>query len=806
MTELALEQRDIRLDALRAASTVNAIDTVEVISVNQRTLRLTFVHSLPGELGGVPATPLLEAGNFYIEGGIRIKNIQVDTLVAADNELTITVDRAGDYSTYTLHLVNSPFDTETTPPGFDPLLSSIQFRFKINCPSDLDCVSPGDLETPQYPEPSIDYLSKDYQGFRRQILERLSVIMPAYTERSPADMQMMLVELLAYTGDQLSYYQDAVATEAYLGTARKRSSLRRHTRLLDYAVHQGCNARTWVRFSVQAGGGADNTTLPAGTPVLTGSAVEAVIVAPPATEESLRNDVVWFETLHDQRLHASHNEIDFYTWSGAVHCLTQGTTSVSLRNDLVLHLQVGDVLVFEQLRGLSGAEEDADPLLRWPVRLTEVQPTNDPLTGDALLNISWDIVDAMPFDLCLESEVVVGGVPQVLPISVARGNVLLADHGRQVRGNDSQPGLLPNSPQEVGQYHPRLEERDISFTENFEHSAAIALPASGMLIQDPTKALATVSATDADSHWTVQRDLLASDRFATDFVVEVENDSTAFLRFGDDVLGKEPSSAQSFVANYRVGNGPPGNIGAQSLRRVVTEFEGINAVSNPLAAVGGQDPETPEEIRRYAPQAFRTQKRAVTTDDWAVVTENFPQVQQAHAAFRWTGSWYTVFITVDRLGGLPVLSDAEFLRGLLDYLDQFRIAGYDLEIREPVFVPLDIKLRICLKPGYYAADIKAQLMEAFSAVDLHDGARGLFHPDNFSFGQTLYVSSLYALALSFDGVASVEVLRLQRWGKLADGEIAAGLLAMADEEILRCDSNPSLPENGAIDFEVLGES
>ena len=36
------------------------------------------------------------------------------------------------------------------------------------------------------------------------------------------DLGITLVELLAYVGDHLSYYQDAVATEAYLDTARQR--------------------------------------------------------------------------------------------------------------------------------------------------------------------------------------------------------------------------------------------------------------------------------------------------------------------------------------------------------------------------------------------------------------------------------------------------------------------------------------------------------------------------------------------------------------------------------------------------------
>ena len=70
--------------------------------------------------------------------------------------------------------------------------------------------------------------------------------MPDWQERHVPDLGIALVELLAYAGDHLSYYQDAVATEAYLDTARQRISVRRHARLVDYLMHEGCNARAWV--------------------------------------------------------------------------------------------------------------------------------------------------------------------------------------------------------------------------------------------------------------------------------------------------------------------------------------------------------------------------------------------------------------------------------------------------------------------------------------------------------------------------------------------------------------------------------
>ena len=51
-------------------------------------------------------------------------------------------------------------------------------------------------------------------------------------------------------GDHLAYRQDVVITEAYLDTARLRTSVRRHARLVDYAMHDGVNARAWVAVCV----------------------------------------------------------------------------------------------------------------------------------------------------------------------------------------------------------------------------------------------------------------------------------------------------------------------------------------------------------------------------------------------------------------------------------------------------------------------------------------------------------------------------------------------------------------------------
>jgi hypothetical protein len=97
---------------------------------------------------------------------------------------------------------------------------------------------------------------------------------------------------------------------------------------------------------------------------------------------------------------------------------------------------------------------------------------------------------------------------------------------------------------------------------------------------------------------------------------------------------------------YRVGNGITGNIGADSLAHIVVPdpvppgWPVIRPLRNPLPAAGGVDPELIEQVRQYAPAAFRaTQFRAVTEQDYKQAALTIKGVAGALASFRWTGSW-----------------------------------------------------------------------------------------------------------------------------------------------------------------------
>ena len=132
------------------------------------------------------------------------------------------------------------------------------------------------------------------------MLDRIAALIPEWTRAQAADFGVSLVEALAYTADYLSYQLDAIATEAYLGTARRRVSVRRHARLVDYrharrqqGAHLGAGAGQRVRPDARPAGTQLLTRIPALGPRVT--------PASPELREAMAGPIV-FETMHEVEL------------------------------------------------------------------------------------------------------------------------------------------------------------------------------------------------------------------------------------------------------------------------------------------------------------------------------------------------------------------------------------------------------------------------------------------------------------------------------------------------------------------------
>jgi predicted phage baseplate assembly protein len=410
------------------------------------------------------------------------------------------------------------------------------------------------------------------------------------------------------------------------------------------------------------------------------------------------------------------------------------------------------------------------------------------------------------------------------------GNIVLADHGQTIV-NEALPPVPPNNvaltkvqPRSTNackeqvivatapRYRPRLQLSPVTQEAPYDPENPPASAASTMTLsmRDPRRLPSprvSLHEPGIEGDWEARRELLNSGPVDKAFVAEVETDGSTYLRFGDGQLGLRPASGIELFATYRVGNGTAGNIGANTLAHIVTaEAVEENGVTNFLPARGGVNPETIEEVRQRAPSAFRQQERAVTSLDYQEIATRPDvaeacdlDVQRAAATQRWTGSWYTMFLTIDRLKGREV--DNPFETKLRRCMERFRMAGEDLEVDGPHYVPLEIVMGVCVKPGYFFSDIARELLDIFSNRVLADGRLGVFHPDNFSFGQSVFLSSLIATAQNVTGVESVNIKKFQRQGIDTNEAILLGSLKLGRLEIARLDNDRNFPERGVFTLE-----
>src|SRR5262249_39690197 len=209
----------------------------------------------------------------------------------------LTLNMEGDFSIYTLTV---------SGPDIDPFFSSAKLRFRLACDDRFDCRPPAQQPPPQAELPvAIDYLAKDYASFRQALLDFIPTRLPAWTERSEADIGIMLLELFATTADTLSYMQDRVANEAFLSSATQRRSVAEHLALIGYELDEGASAYTRLQFQVNSG---QPVSLPSGFRVSTN----------PLHESDL---VIVFETYAPATLYQEHNGMEIYTWDNQNCCL-----------------------------------------------------------------------------------------------------------------------------------------------------------------------------------------------------------------------------------------------------------------------------------------------------------------------------------------------------------------------------------------------------------------------------------------------------------------------------------------------------
>jgi len=806
-----------RLEELAGQNKVTGIDFVYVHQ-DQVTLEVHFFKPEPGGL----AQPLVDLAMdklriYSASGSEKLPEVPVDNLtwINGNNVMRVMTARPGDFSMYRLYI-----DDER----IDPYFNDIPFSFKANCPGDLDCKRP-EHECPPEEEVDfpVDYRARDFWSFRRALLDFASLRYPGWQDRLEADAGVMLAEVMSALGDELAYYQDRVAREAYLETATQRRSLRKLAKLVDYNVHDGLGASTWLDITVKTGEAGDLT---AGMDVWAVSQSQGRIVY----EIGRGLD----DTINGQAFNvdAGRNTFLPHIWDEDDTCLGVGTVEMYIKGHHETTLVFDDPP--EELTGKwvllkTGPDGPDLPVRKWLVRLIEVKNDRDPVLDEDITRITWEKAQALPFEMDLTILEIRGNL-----VPAAAGHTMEAYFSIGVDPGDT--GLPPEAKKNLGRAVER-EGRDntVTYLFSLESTDTEELVRSGTdpLTASPGIRLVEVEHDGTDwqeisEPWQWRRSLLgvySSQPGDKDFTLEdgiwkrvvgyqrigqetVHVDYASgrgkTLRFGDGEFGMSPAQGTIFKVTFRVGNGSRANVPADSLIEFTPPAGvALEAITNPLPVENGMEAETADTVRKLAPDASRAVTyRAVRPVDYAEAAERLDWVQRAGACFRWTGSWISAFVTPDPEGAVTV-SPARH-KDLTRQMDRFRQAGREVIVKKPRYAYIDLEITICAAPYAYRGAVKEKVLEALLGKRGMRAVPGFFSPDNFTFGSPLERSVLEAVIQAVPGVRAVMKMFIRRRDRHGWREFIELSYPAAVNEIIHLENDPLHPERGSLNIKTEG--
>ena len=241
----------------------------------------------------------------------------------------------------------------------------------------------------------------------------------------------------------------------------------------------------------------------------------------------------------------------------------------------------------------------------------------------------------------------------------------------------------------------------------------------------------------------------------------VDGTNTAHVVFG---AGRRPPVGINNVrARYRVCQGALGNVAAGAITSILTPIPSLRAVVNPAGAAGGDDAERSEHAARYAPLAFRSTNRAVTSSDYVALAHSTGTVAKVKAH---SLAWNQIDLYVAPAGAVlrPV---PESLRNrLIGYFEDKRMAGTLVRVLDAQGVAVDIGIELLVDERFVTDAVVSEVEASIG---------GLLAFDRVDFGQTLFQSDLFAATESVRGVLSATITRFRRQDRPApdlDAELA----------------------------------
>lgn len=272
----------------------------------------------------------------------------------------------------------------------------------------------------------------------------------------------------------------------------------------------------------------------------------------------------------------------------------------------------------------------------------------------------------------------------------------------------------------------------------------------------------------------------------------------------------------------------------------IDQATSANVANSLLDTFWARNPHIMNEARKAGPRSIRTQHRMVSVSDYAERLEDHPLVLRAQIWTDWSGSWETIFVAViawdtglllddpvplaegdpdmpqfkrreklradielfneRRRIAVPVWDRDPTIRTVLrPYVDQYRMAGQEVILRDAVPVGITIIVAIVVNPNYFRSEVSTA-----AAAALGRGEGGFFEPGRLKFGEDLFASDVIAELMRLDGIDNVCLIRFKRSGNDHPDQTGNGRIRLDGLELAICDNDADRLERGYLTIKTNG--
>ncbi|MEV4342618.1 putative baseplate assembly protein [Streptomyces sp. NPDC049590] len=224
-------------------------------------------------------------------------------------------------------------------------------------------------------------------------------------------------------------------------------------------------------------------------------------------------------------------------------------------------------------------------------------------------------------------------------------------------------------------------------------------------------------------------------------------DGRTTVTFGDGVHGARlPSGHENVRARYRFGTGKAADVPAERITQPLTRPLGVTAVTNPLPATGGSDPDGPGLTRRTIPLAVLALDRLVSPADYADFARSRAGIGRAAARELFDGRRRVLHVTVAGTDDVPLTDDN--LRPLRAALTEYGDPNLPVRVDARELVLLLVAAKVKLAPDHAWETVEPRLRQALLLRLGYEGRE---------LGRPARLSEVLATAHTVPGVDHVDV-------------------------------------------------